>query len=260
MKKIAKLSLMLLFMLLVMQTQAQIKRIGIKSGLNLSKGEFVNQAYGDQFNSSMKNLTGGELMFYWESSKNDYFVTQVGLGYTGKGFKMSGDSANGRLRLHYLELPIIFKFRLPIAGPIKIMAGFGPYFDFAFAGKLVSDGSTDHDIIEYGMEKSSKDNRPFNPADIGLVFSGNFEINLPQGKNIEVGVDYNLGISKISNNSTYFTGIDPINPGLKSGVLSITVSYLLDLSKDKKKVKKAKPDQPQIPDTQPTQVTPTTVP
>jgi hypothetical protein len=44
MKKIAKLLLMLLFMLLVMQTQAQIKRIGIKSGLNLSKGEFVNGA------------------------------------------------------------------------------------------------------------------------------------------------------------------------------------------------------------------------
>jgi hypothetical protein len=257
MKKITKLLMTLLFMLLVIQAQAQIKRIGIKSGLNLSKGEFVNQLYGDIFNSQMKNLAGGQLMFYWESSKNDYFVTQVGLGYTGKGFNIAQDTLKMKLRLHYLELPIIFKFRLPITGPVKIMAGFGPYFDFAFAGKQVTDGSTDHDIIEYGVDKSKNDRRPYNPGDIGLVFSGNFEINLPQGKNIEVGVDYNLGISKISNTSAYWLDVTPVNPGLKSGVLSITVSYLLDLSKDKKKSKKVKTDQ--IPE-QPTQIAPTTQP
>ena len=232
----------------MMPTQAQIKRIGVKTGLNLSKGQFVDQAYGDLINSRMKNLAGGNVMFFWESSKNDYFVTQVGLGYTGKGFK--ADSL--KLRLHYIELPIIMKFRLPIAGPIKILGGFGPYFDFAFAGKEQMGTSTNRDIIEYGIDKPGKDNRPYSPFDAGLIFSGNVEINLPQGKNIEVGIDYQLGISKISNKSPYWLDVNPMNPGLKSGVLTISVAYLIDTGKNKKKPK-TEQHPVQIPESQPNQ-------
>jgi len=216
-----------------------INRIGLKSSFNLASAKFVNDDIPEnQFiNDEMKAVPRASVMFLWENGHSEYFVTQVGLGYTGKGYK----ALSGTLTMHYIEVPIIWNFRLPIAGPVYIMGGFGPYFSFAFNGKekrtdfATGEQITLNDILEYTPGKDAVNNKAYNPFDAGLIFGGTVEVQLPEGKIIEVGAHYQVGVQKISNK--WSMGGDPEvfdNPGIKNSILSISVSFLFDLNKEKK--------------------------
>lgn len=209
-------------------TEKAVSRIGLVAGLGFSKGRFIADGM-DVFNESLKSRTTGSAMFFWENGKSENFITQVGLGYAGKGYKMDGFDFN----IHYIELPIIMNFRLPIAGPVYLMAGFGPNFSVAFSA-IQKDGDVSiRDVLEYKAGIKPNSAKAYNPVDVGLIFNACVEINFPQGKVLEVGANYKLGLNKISNNSQFWTvdGIEPYNPGYKTGVFSITVAYLLDRKK-----------------------------
>jgi hypothetical protein len=214
-----------------------VNRIGLITGLGLSKGRFVADGAND-LNNDLKNYTTGSAMFFWEKGKNEHFITQVGLGYAGKGYKNSA----AKLSLHYIELPIIMNFRMNITGPVYLMAGFGPIFSAAFAGtyKYADEDTsfTNRDILEYKIGINSSSARAFNSVDVGLIFNGNVEIDLPQGKCLEVGVNYKLGFNKISNKSVDWNPMlfgqnssEAIDPEYKNGVLTFTLAYLFDRKK-----------------------------
>lgn len=217
-----------------------ISRIGLKTSLNFASAQFANDnlAENQLLNDGMKSVTRASAMFLWENGHSEYFVTQIGLGYTSKGYS----TLNNTLTMHYIELPIIWNFRLPIAGPVNIMGGFGPYFSFAFSGKQKIAGMdgevTLNDILEYTPGKSANENKMYNPFDGGLIFGGTVEINLPEGKILEVGAHYQVGVQKISNKwEQEYAGVGDAsyeNPGVKNRTFSISLSFLFDLNKSKK--------------------------
>lgn len=205
----------------------QIQRIGIQMGINLPKQVFTTINNPDllpDFSNPARFSAG----FYSESGVSEYFVTQVGVFYSGAGYKINNDI----LRLDYLKVPVIMNFRTPIVGPVYLQVGMGPYFGFAFNGVFKSDDIIERDILSF-PGGDVQENKPYSYFDGGLIFGGSAEWVLPNSQIIKLGVSYHLGIIKVSNKHMVSDGGDPVevNNGAKNRILSINVCYLLNLRK-----------------------------
>jgi hypothetical protein len=210
----------------------QVSRIGLQMGINLPKQVFTTitdeNLYPD-FDSPARFTAG----FFSESGAFEYFVTQFGVFYSSGGYKIGDHS----LRLDYLQVPVIMNFRTPIAGPVFLQAGLGPYFGFAFNGIMKTGDTIERDILSIPGDNISE-NKPYSFFDGGLVFGGSVEWVLPTSQILKLGVSYNLGIFKVSNKHIYmmddgdggFEGVE-LNTGAKNRIFSIHLSYLLDLKR-----------------------------
>jgi hypothetical protein len=239
MKKLPTIKLLVAVVLIIICSTSftQYKRIGIIAGMNISD---IRISYQNDLTRDFKpsNVYGASAGFLFQSSKNNYFVTNFGLIYSGKGTIMTYVGEKSELRLHYIQMPLIFNFRIPIAGPVYIKGGFGPYASYSFLGKEKYDGLENEDIFSMarkykgGMLDVDKDEvlKPYNPFDLGLIFGGDVEINLPKGTSLDVRFNYELGVWKISNE--IMIDETPINFGYKNNNMSITVAYLFDVTKD----------------------------
>jgi hypothetical protein len=228
-----KAFLAVLLLLITFSAQSQVHRLGLQAGLDFTSARTPGnlpdslQAGFENF----QNLTNGSFGFFTEGGSNDFIITQIGIFYSGKGFKTTSYQA----RLHYFEVPLMFYFRVPIAGPVKLLTGFGPSAAIAFYGVEKNEGVKSSDILSFPKDNTS-DNKFYNPFDIGINFGAKVEITLPQKKLLEVGVKYQLGIWKTTNLFNY--GKDQtynditFDPKLKSNSLSITLAYCFDITKD----------------------------
>jgi hypothetical protein len=206
-----------------------ISRVGIQAGYN-----HANQLYYadglDFLNDHLKPLSGFNAGIFTENGSSDYFTTMIGIFYSSKGSSEKGGS--GVWRGHYLQVPLMFNFRMPIYGPVFMKVGLGPYIAYAFAGKEKSEGSTSRDIFGFpaSEERNKYKNKPYTPLDYGLMFGGQVEYVLPDKRTIEIGVRYGLGIQSISNPhgtpELFFEDF-----GLKNNVLSVNLIYSFDVSK-----------------------------
>lgn len=204
----------------------QIQRIGLQLGVSMPKQVFTTindpAAYPD-FNNPARFTAG----FYSESGTHEYFVTQIGVFYTGGGYKIN----EAILRLDYLQVPLTLSFRSPIVEPVYLQAGLGPYFGFAFNGLMKNESVIERDILSIPGGKP-EDNKPYSFFDGGLNFAGSVEWVLPGSQILKLGVSYHLGVFKVSNKYLYEDDPDTeINTGAKNRIFSIHLSYLLDLKK-----------------------------
>lgn len=210
----------------------QVSRIGLQMGINLPKQVFTtitDQSVYPDFDSPARFTAG----FYSESGAFEYFVTQFGVFYSSAGYKIGDHS----LRLDYLQVPVIMNFRTPIAGPVFLQAGMGPYFGFAFNGLMKTGDRIERDILSISSGNATE-NKPYNFFDGGLVFGGSVEWVLPTSQILKLGVSYNLGVFKVSNKHMFMMddgdgGFEEVelNTGAKNRIFSIHLSYLLDLKK-----------------------------
>jgi hypothetical protein len=204
----------------------QIQRIGLQTGINFPRQVFTTIT-DVSYLPELKNPARFTAGFYSESGTYEYFVTQIGVFYSSAGYK--GDY--GSVHLDYLQVPVILNFRTPIVEPFFLQAGLGPYFGFAFNGVEKGETTIDRDILSLPSDKPG-DNKPYSFFDGGLVFRGSVEWVLPSNQILTLGVSYHLGVLKVSNK--YLMEEDPeteINIGAKNRILSIHLSYLLDLKK-----------------------------
>ncbi|MEQ9117351.1 porin family protein [Fulvivirga sp.] len=168
----------LLGLLTIGYSQAQNLRSGVKGGLNVSnlyidEADDENPRYG--FNIGVFTQLG-----------DGAFVLQPELNYTTKGTKTTygGDFFDGEadFNLNYLELPLLFTFKLGDGADIHI----GPYAGYLVGSNFKSSDnffSTDIDL--------DRDN--FKNFDFGL--SGGMALNFDA---ISVGARYNYGLTKIA--------------------------------------------------------------
>lgn len=219
-------------------SNAQFKRVGIKTGLNISSARATNGLYAEiGMDPKFNNSTGAAIGFLSQTSKNDIFVTDFGFNYTLKGFSQE----NLSLKMHYLQIPLVFKIRIPIAGPVAIQGGFGPYFSYAFLAKQTEGGRSSEDILSIRKKKkdgfiTTGDLNPYSPFDAGMIFGGDVEIRLPNQALLLVGFNYELGTASISNEQPSIEEPVPVgieqtyfNPGLKNNNMQITLTYLFDV-------------------------------
>lgn len=236
--KIERQKILLFFILAIAYTSAsyaQFKKVGIIAGVNnsnirVTEGDYL--ALEEQ--NSFKNLPGFNIGYINQISSNDFLVIDFGLYYSSKGYA----DDNCKLRFHYLKMPWIYKIRLPVAGPFSILGGLGVYAEYSFLAKETIDGTTCEDILSWrrtaaGDFFTTPLNKYF-PLSAGITFGGDVEMALPNSRFIQLGVNYELGTGKITNewlvtdndgNPTY------INPGFKSNTLYINVAYLFDITK-----------------------------
>lgn len=236
---------------------AQFNHVGIRAGMNLSNAVLTNSDFAKQNgDATYKILPGFTMGLLSQASGNGYLSSSIGIFYTNTGFKDKiFDVIDFKLSMHSVKVPLEFRARIPIAGPVILQAGMGPYVSFAFAGSMTDLDTllqpyTNRDILsirslhEAGTF-SDGELKQYNRFDGGIIFGGEVEVQLPNQAFILVGFNYEFGVTSISNEWEQINFNNPddestwVNPGIKNRVMSITVSYMFDVTdKKKNKVKK----------------------
>ena len=230
----------------------QFNHVGVKTGLNLSNAVIANTEYTKLYGDEKFNVLPGFTMgLMSQASGNGYMATSIGLFYSGSGFK--GED-NVKLSIHNIVVPLEFRGRIPIVEPVVLQLGMGPYVSFGFAGAYTDKDSmdlkyTDRDVLSLrskndGATLTSGDLKQYNRLDAGIIFGGEVEVTLPNNAFVLVGFSYSFGIMSISNewdfNEIFAINSQEsnwVNPGFKNRVMSITVSYMFDVTDIKKNKK-----------------------
>jgi hypothetical protein len=207
----------------------KIRRIGFMTGYSSSKILLVEDAF-QEFNSGFTSLPGFHAGFFTEVGNHDYFTTTFGLTYGRKG---SRGEDGYELKLDYIRIPLVFNMRVPITKDIAVLGGMGAYGSIAFFGKETSDGFTSINILSADFLDLFENDRvrPYSPFDFGLNFGGKVEYILPNHSIVNLGVNYDFGIARISNSYDHFEIGSPFNLGIKNRTLNITAAYMFNLNK-----------------------------
>lgn len=157
----------------------------------------------------------------------DFFI-QIGLQYVGKG--STGDvqftDNNGNftavrtLSLNYIELPLGLVYK-PLVGSGNLILGFGPYFGYAFSGKVAFEGinrpsDSDVEFIAEVPTTQVNDLIYFKRMDIGA--------NIVVGYQLQNGVFFSLNsqLGLVPINSKTTTELSQKNTGF-----GLSVGYRL---------------------------------
>jgi hypothetical protein len=202
-----------------------INRIGVQGGYSMATFEMID--FDDEemgFAPSSTVFPAFNAGFFSESGSSPYFTTSIGLYYQKKGYKYEDEIHS----LDYIHVPLMLNARLPIAGPVFLKVGLGPYASYAFNGKIKSDDYSSNDIFSF-PKKRVEENKFYNPFDLGVSFGGQLEFVLPDSRTIELAIKYDVGIWKISNDLDAGLG-ETMNFGIKNRVLSFNLVYSFNLS------------------------------
>ncbi|MCD7972417.1 MAG: PorT family protein [Candidatus Azobacteroides sp.] len=162
--------LLTVFLLGAFTASAQLS-FGLKAGLNLSD-------MSDYDNTKMKigykvgptvNLSLGDIGF------------QGAILLSSKGVK--GDGVDGKIDANYLEIPVSFVYKRPVAFDTNLYINAGPYFAYGLFGK------TD---LGLAGEIDTFSDEMLNRFDMGLTFGVGIEVLM-----FNFGVNYDLGLTKI---------------------------------------------------------------
>ncbi len=167
MKKI-KFALVAVALMVASIASAQTS-FGIRGGVNMSN------VYGDEY--SDKNMKAGGhvgLAMDYEFMPNMSF--QTGLYFTTKGAKYTGSfmSVTGEVNqnMYYLQVPMHFAYKIPIATSTRFVLHAGPYIAYAVGGQTKV-SLNDKELIK----KDTFTDNGLNRFDAGLGLGADFEYN-----------------------------------------------------------------------------------
>ena len=158
-----------------------------------------------------------------------HYSTQFGIQYSGMGTRT--DVADSEIRLHYIQVPLIFNVRVNTKF-VNFFAGGGIYGAGAFMGKAeYTDPITglkekDEEILGIPGEEINK-RKPYNYFDAGMILGGGFEYVLPNKHAIQLGFHQYSGFFKMSNTMSSIDGTNLYNSGTQNRAFVISISYLV---------------------------------
>ena len=198
---------LLVFVAFTSLSLAQMQ-IGPKAGLNIANlgGDDADQLLEGQSLDSKTGFAGG-LFFMYQFSK--MFAIQPEAYYTMKGATYSESGVDLTISLDYIEVPLLFKFLIPVEG-----SNIRPSI---FAGPAVGFNMTAKTEVEFEGETQENDIKDDTKStEFSLAFGGG--IGFMVGKN-ELGVDvrYILGLTTIDDSS------DPLD--LKNNVINVNAYF-----------------------------------
>jgi hypothetical protein len=227
MKKILILSFAALTISFGAMSQSQ-PRIGIKGGWNLSTLTVSNRGSIDR-DQSLSGYNIGVIVDL--PLVPDVLSLQPGVFYTTKGSKLkSGDKNNSSTtpytkyttRPQYIEVPINFIGKIPVADRVRLFAGIGPYFAYGVAGKnkvtttLAGVTTTTESNIKWGSDDN--DNVLLNRYH-RFDYGGNVQIGA-EICDFLISAQYGVGFKRINQRPT---GNSEKN---QNRVFSVNVGYL----------------------------------
>lgn len=183
MKKLTSL-LLVLFMTAAMVQYANAQSpvsFGLKGGLNISN------LHGSDLEPDAKTgiLLGAVLEI---NAPVLPFGVESGVYYSQKGAELSGDNFDSKVKLDYIEVPVMAKFQLGPPGPITPSFAVGPYLGFNINAE--QEGS-------FG----------------GFTGTGDISDNIKGtefGGVAAVGLDFNLGVTKLNGTARYSYGFTSV--------------------------------------------------
>lgn len=158
------------------------------------------------------DIIGGQLGF------------QPEINYAVKGFDAVeedlGETISSKYKIHYVEVPLLISYKIPLKGRIKPGVVLGPYFGFPL--KVMEVQNAFGETVKRELDDNLKN------TDFGLVFGANVRFRMGT-VNLILDFRYNLGLTNISKDITEvayeFVGEDTI----KNRSLAFTLGFGFDL-------------------------------
>jgi outer membrane protein with beta-barrel domain len=191
-------------------------RVGLLAGLNVA----TIHGSDDEGIGNHVGFVGG---VYLSTGLTSVLSVRPELLYSMKGaetsFSEQGVTAEAKVKIGYIEVPVLLVADLPVAGSITPQLYAGPSFafkvscnaEFSAEGVNISGSCDDTTDPEDGTLKS---------FDVGATAGGALRFGLKSGSAFTVGVRYTLGLTAIAEQSD-----------TKNRVLGIVASYELSLGK-----------------------------
>lgn len=184
------------FVFLGLQATAQVK-FGAKVGVNLSNQKVLGTNY-----KSKLGLTFG-LVTDISFTKN--LSLQSGLLYSNRGARTLHNGHYDNYVIQSIEIPLNVVYKIP-AGKGKFIIGAGPNICYNVNAVEKEHEEEDRKVT------IGNNNEELRPLDFGANFVTGYEIN----KNLFVQLNYNLGLSNLSNIQ---------NDSRKSTMFGLTLGY-----------------------------------
>lgn len=200
------LAMAALMALLYAPVQGQTKvQAGFKAGLNLANlsGDDV-----EGLDSKIGFAGGGFLAI----DASEQIRIQPELLYTMKGAKDEEQGIDVKLKLNYLEVPVLVKWMIPTQGTVLPSLFIGPAAAFNMSAKV--SGEEGGISIDIDIKDEVKD------IDFGLIFGGGLDFAAGSG-NFILDVRYTLGLSSIDDTD--------YDDDVKNGAFSAMIGYAFPL-------------------------------
>ena len=148
----------------VASAQERPAAVGVKAGVNFANLDFE----GDGASVSLdprKGIVGG-LFVVWPASTRLALQTEALYSQKGAQMEEGGDSA--KIKLDYLDVPVLARFSSPVSSGTSFHVFAGPSFSFRVSAKSESsfDGEEENEDIDEDVER----------FDLGLVAGAGLEL------------------------------------------------------------------------------------
>ena len=195
MKKILSTLLVAVCLFMAMPAQAQF-HFGLKGGLDVSKVQFSSDLFkGD-------NATG-----FFIGPMAEFTLPVVGLGidaaalYSQSGLKIKGSEDTEKLKS--IEVPVNLKWSVGLGSALGVYLAAGPQFGFSL-----------NDGWKQLMEESNKS-----------FVSVNIGVGLKLIRHLQVGVNYNIGASKLGDMVLDASDVD-LRTGVRKNSWQVSLAYM----------------------------------
>lgn len=190
MKKLISTLMVIACLFMAIPSQAQIK-FGIKGGLDVAK---LNSDYSE-------SATG-----FFVGPMAEFTLPLVGLGidaaalYSQSGIKFEGQ--NDSKKMQTIEIPVNLKWTVGLGSTLGVFVAAGPQFGFSL-----------NDIWE-GVDNKK------------TVVSVNIGAGLKLLRHLQLGVNYNIGASKILEGSKLLEDNEYFNKSLRKNSWQVSLAYM----------------------------------
>ena len=209
-----KTLLIFLFVSATFLTKAQTTHFGIEAGLNLSNQSRTNFPV----NLDSKYLTGFNLGGIVDISYQNFSI-QPGLFFSTRGEKITIQlvnqdqqnvgASNSKITLNYIQVPIIFLYKIAFNKEANFHFGGGPYVGYGISASDNTDGKS----YPAAFNKSSANVLNYKNPDYGVSFVAGTTL---QNKFI-VDAGYSLGLANL-----YYVG----PASLHNRAITLSIGYL----------------------------------
>lgn len=182
----------LLFLLMAApQLRAQNIDLGIKGGVNIANISTNISEFGD--NQSKTGFVGGVYSSFRFGSGT--FALQPEILYSQKGFKTEILSIDNKLKVNYIEVPVLFKANIRAGDVVRPALYAGPVFSF--------ETGCDFQVGDLpSVDCDTGDALSRNKTDIGIDFGGNLDFMLGSVV-LVLDVRYQLGLTNLNDDEEF---------------------------------------------------------
>lgn len=186
---------------------------GVRIGANIANLNFEGTHGVNK--SSLAGLNLGVVGGYSLTPMSPIYL-ESGLLYTQKGVEGSKGGEDLKVNMHYLELPLVFKYRID-ADPygynnFNVQPFFGGFAALGFAGKTKDFGDREK-VNTFGPNA-------FRAFDTGLRMGCGLEF-----QNFYAEVSYDLGLANVARSNFKHLGFDSFDDKIHTSTLTLTAGF-----------------------------------